>query len=144
NAVSLLLSDVYKRWDSYKHPELVDGYFAAAAGAVFDKVATCSFNIKDMVWANNESASKRSILVWSDEEAVTEAIAGSRVSGILPTDNTDSTTIGVYFNNSNGSKIDYYTETAVSVGAVCEADNATFNVDASISLPISQQEANAL
>lgn len=32
NAVSLLLSDVYRRWDSYAHPELVDGFFAAAAG----------------------------------------------------------------------------------------------------------------
>ncbi|MGY1553112.1 DUF4012 domain-containing protein [Microbacterium sp. A588] len=144
NAVSLLLSEVYKRWDSYKYPELVDGFFAAAAGAVFDKVATGDFNIKDMAWAINESASRGSILVWSDDEAIAEAIAGSRVSGILPTDNTDNTTIGVYFNNSNGSKIDYYTETAVSVGAVCEAGNATFNVDASISLPISQQEANAL
>ncbi|MGM7672121.1 DUF4012 domain-containing protein [Microbacterium sp. A93] len=144
NAVSLLLNEVYKRWDSYKHPELVDGFFAAAAGAVFDKVATGSFNIKDMVWAISESASQGSILVWSDEAAVTEAIAGSRVSGILPTDNVDSTTVGVFFNNSNGSKIDYYTETAVSAGAVCEADNATFRVDASISLPISQQQADDL
>ncbi|MGM7698589.1 DUF4012 domain-containing protein [Microbacterium sp. A84] len=144
NAISLLLNDIYKRWDAYKYPDLVDGFFAAAAGAVFDKVATGSFNIKDMAWAINESASRGSILVWSDDEAVTEAIAGSRVSGILPTDNGEATTIGVYFNNSNGSKIDYYTETAVSAGAVCEANNATFSVDASISLPISQQEADGL
>ncbi|ALX65605.1 DUF4012 domain-containing protein [Microbacterium sp. XT11] len=144
NAVQLLLSDVYKRWDSYKYPELVDGFFAAAAGAVFQKVSSGQFNLKDMAWAISESASKGSILVWSEDEDVTKAIAGQRVSGVLPTDNDDATTVGVYFHNSNGSKIDYYTQTAVTADAACTADGATFTVKASLSLPITQEQAKAL
>lgn len=144
NAVSLLLSDVYKRWDSYKHPELVDAFFAAAASAVFDKVSSGSFNLKDMAWAISESAAKGSILVWSEDEKVAKAIAGQRVSGILPADNTDTTTLGVYFNNSNGSKIDFYTQTAITADAACSADGATFTVNAALSLPITQDQAEDL
>ncbi len=144
NAVSLLLSTVYGRWDSYKEPELVDGFFAAAAAAVFDKIATGEFDPKDMLWAITESASKGSVMVWSDDPKIADAIEGSRISGVLPTDNDENTTIGVYFNNSNGSKIDYFTETATSASAVCEAGKTTYTASASLSLPLSQQQAEAL
>ncbi|KAB1867118.1 DUF4012 domain-containing protein [Microbacterium algeriense] len=144
NATALLLSQVYQRWDSYEHPELVDGFFAAAAGAVFQKVASGQFNLKDMAWALNESAAQGSLLVWSEDDKVTEAIAGHRISGILPTDNNDATTIGVFFNNSNGSKIDYYTQASINADAVCEAGSATFTVNAGLTLPITQEQAEAL
>lgn len=144
NATALLLSEVYRRWDSYAHPELVDGFFAAAAGAVFQNVSSGQFNLKDMAWALTESASQGSVLVWSEDEKVTEAIAGQRVSGILPADNDEATTIGVYFNNSNGSKIDYYTQASVTAGAVCEAGTTTFTVNAGLNLPITQADAEAL
>ncbi|CAH0146642.1 DUF4012 domain-containing protein [Microbacterium foliorum] len=144
NAVSLLLNEVYKRWDSYKYPELVDGFFAAAAGAVFDRVASGQFDLKNMATALTESAAQGSILVWSEDAKVEEAIRGERVSGVLPTTNDDETTLGVYFNNSNGSKIDYYTRTAVTVAETCEADSTTFSVNAAIALPITQEEADAL
>lgn len=144
SAVSLLLSQVYGRWDSYAEPEKVDGFFADAAAAIFSEVAAGDFDIKDMMWALTESAKAGDILVWSEDEEVTEAVAGTRASGILPTDNTESTTVGVYFNNSNGSKIDYFTETSTAATAVCEAGTATFTVDASLSLPLTQQQAEAL
>lgn len=144
NAVSLLLNEVYKRWDSYKYPELVDGFFAAAAGAVFDRVASGQFDLKNMATALTESAAQGSILVWSEDEKVEEAIRGERVSGVLPTENDEETTLGVYFNNSNGSKIDYYTRTAITVAETCEADSTTFSVNAALALPITQEEADAL
>jgi hypothetical protein len=144
NAVALLLSDVYRRWDSYAQPELVDGFFAAAAGAVFNQVASGQFNMKDMAWALSESASQGSVLVWSEDEKVTEAISGERLSGVLPTDNVDQTTLGVYFNNSNGSKIDYYTQTSITADAVCGDGSTTFSVKAGLTLPISQEQAEEL
>ncbi|KAA0962706.1 DUF4012 domain-containing protein [Microbacterium sp. ANT_H45B] len=144
NAVSLLLNEVYKRWDSYKYPELVDGFFAAAAGAVFDRVASGQFDLKNMATALTESAAQGSILVWSEDPKVEEAIRGERVSGVLPTENDEETTLGVYFNNSNGSKIDYYTRTAITVAETCEADSTTFSVNAALALPITQEEADAL
>lgn len=144
NAVSLLLNEVYMRWDSYKHPELVDGFFAAAAGAVFTKVASGDFNLKDMAWALSESASQGSVLVWSEDEKITDAIAGERISGILPSDNAEATTVGVYFNNTNGSKIDYYTQTSIRTEASCAADSATFTVNAGITLPLTQDQVEDL
>ena len=144
NAVSLLLSEVYQRWDSYENPELVDGFFAAAAGAVFEKVASGQFNLKDMAVALAEGSSSGNILVWSEDEKVTKAIDGERVSGVLPTSNEDATTVGVYFNNTNGSKIDYYTQGSVTADAVCEAGSSTFTVTAGLALPINQKQAEAL
>ena len=144
NATALLLSDVYRRWDSYAHPELVDGFFAAAAGAVFQQVASGQFDLKNMAIALSESAAQGSVLVWSEDEKVTEAIEGQRISGILPTDNSEATTIGVYFNNSNGSKIDYYTRGSITADAVCEAGTGTFTVNAGLSLPLTQEETEAL
>lgn len=144
NAVSLLLSEVYGRWDSYKEPELVDGFFADTAAAVFDKIATGDFDLKDMLWAITESASQGSVLVWSDDEQVADAIEGAKISGVLPADNANVTTMGIYFNNSNGSKIDYFTETATTATAVCEADAATFTATASLTLPLTQRQAEAL
>lgn len=144
NAVSLLLSEVYGRWDSYKEPERVDGFFADTAAAVFDKIATGDFDPKDMLWAITESASQGSVLVWSDDEQVAEAIEGAKISGVLPADNANVTTMGIYFNNSNGSKIDYFTETATTATAVCEADAATFTATASLTLPLTQRQAEAL
>lgn len=144
NAVSLLLSEVYGRWDSYEEPELVDGFFADTAAAVFDKIATGDFDLKDMMWAITESASQGSVLVWSDDEQVADTIEGARISGVLPTVNSDTTTVGIYFNNSNGSKIDYFTETATAATATCEADTATFTATASLTLPLTQRQAEAL
>lgn len=144
NAVSLLLKDVYARWDSYKEPAKADAFFASAAAAVFDKVSSGGFDPKSMLGAITDSANAGSILVWSEDEAVTAALAGTRASGTLPTDNAESTTVGVYFNNSNGSKIDYYTQANVTASASCEADAATFNVNAGIALPITQEQADAL
>ncbi|WP_295102465.1 DUF4012 domain-containing protein [uncultured Microbacterium sp.] len=144
NAVSLLLSEVYGRWDSYKEPERVDGFFADTAAAVFDKIATGDFDPKDMLWAITESASQGSVLVWSDDEQVADAIEGARISGVLPTVNSDTTTVGIYFNNSNGSKIDYFTETATTATAICEAGNTTFTATGSLTLPLTQRQAEAL
>lgn len=144
NAVSLLLNEVYFRWDSYAEPEIVDGFFASAAAAVFDRVASGSFNIKDMLWAVGESASKGDILMWSDKPEVQEIIADQPISGVLPTDNAEATTMGVFFNNSNGSKIDYYTRAGIQASSLCSAEGKDFTVNASIALPMSQDEADAL
>lgn len=144
NAVSLLLSQVYGRWDSYKEPEKVDGFFADAASAIFGAIAAGTFDLKDMAWALGESAKTGSLLLWSEDEQVAELVKGTKASGVLPADNSDTTTVGVYFNNSNGSKIDYFTQTSTAVTAVCEAGNTTFTVNAGLSLPLTQQQAEAL
>lgn len=144
NAVSVLLSEVYGRWDSYKEPELVDGFFADTAAAIFDTIAAGDFDIKDMMWAITESASQGSVLVWGDDKKVADAIDGTKMSGILPAHNKDVTAVGVYFNNSNGSKIDYFTETATTATAVCEGDTATFTATGSLTLPLTQRQAEAL
>ena len=144
NAVDLLLSDVYKRWNSYKHPELVDGFFAAAAGAVFEKVAAGEFDLKDMLWAIGASVDDGDILVWSDDEKIADAVSGARVSGALPLDNEQTTTVGVYYNNTSASKIDYYTRSDVSATSTCANGARSTTVTSTLFLDIDQKAADNL
>jgi len=144
NAVDLLLSEVYARWDSYKYPELVDGFFAAAAAAVFDRVAAGDFDVKDMLWALNESVAAGDVLVWSDDERIAKAVQGARASGALPADNTAATTVGVYYNNTSASKIDYYTRSQVRAVSVCTDGARETTVGSTLRLDITQDAADKL
>lgn len=144
NAVDLLLSEVYARWDSYKYPELVDGFFASAANAVFDTVAAGAFNLKDMIWAIGESAAKGDILVWSEDQAVQDAVTGQRVSGALPADNDASTTVGVFYNSTSASKIDYYTHSQVDATSVCTDGERSTTVSSTLKLDLDQATADGL
>ncbi|QEV99034.1 DUF4012 domain-containing protein [Microbacterium caowuchunii] len=144
NAVRLLLSEVYSRWDSYKYPELVDGFFAAAASAVFDKVAAGEFDLKDMLWAIGESAARGDILLWSEDEKIADAIRGQRVSGALPADNEETTTVGVFYNNGSASKIDFYTRSEISATSACTDGVRSTTVTSSLLMDIDQDAADEL
>src|SRR5699024_6879440 len=71
-------------------------------------------------------------------------IADERVSGILPTDNEQSSTVGVYFRDESASKIDYYMRSNIDVTQTCEADASTFDVATTLHLDIERAEVDAL
>lgn len=147
NAVSILLSQVYTWWDPYASTEdalASDAFFASVATAVFDQISTGSFDLKDMAWAINESINQGDIMLWSEDEQVDALISGQRVSGVLPTENADATTVGVFFRDTSASKIDYYMDSAVSLGETCDAGTTTFSASAQLTLSIDQESADAL
>lgn len=132
NAVSMLLNQVYFR---YSDPAAQDAYFAAAASAVFDALTSVQQPralVEQVVRAVDEGR----ILYVPTSTAEAEIIAGSRLTGILPADNTEVTMVGSYVNDVTEGKLDYYMDTAVSVTSdVCEvaADVApTFQVDTTL------------
>lgn len=147
NAVETLLSKAYVWWDATT-PEgalASDAFFAGVAGSVFEAIASGSINIKDMAWAVGESVDRGSILAWMsdpDQQAFIES--SGKLSGILPTDNTDATTLGVYFRDASASKIDYYLDTSVTASMVCEQGTTTVTSSATLHLDIDQQTADQL
>lgn len=144
NAVDLLLNGIYLRWGAYDQAHLVDAFFASAAGQVFDKVATGGFDLQDMVWAVRAGIDEGNIMFFSADPAIQQRIASTRVSGVLPSDNQASTTVGVYFRDESTSKIDYYMNSAVEVAEVCEAGQRFFTVESKLHMDISDAAAQAL
>ncbi len=147
NVVQVLLSDVYTWWDPYasKAEALAsDAFFASVATQVFARVSGGDFDLKDMLWAVNESITQGSLMMWSDNEQIASLIDGQRIEGTLPTDNVEATTVGVFFRDSSKSKIDYYMDSAVDLAESCEADVHTFTTSTTLHLNISQSDADSL
>ena len=147
NAVKTLLSDVYAWWDAYTKTgaKASDAFFAATAAQMFEKIASGDFNLKDMAWAVNESVAQGSIMAWmADADLQSTLAAGGRIAGILPTDNDEQTTLGVFFRDVSASKIDYYMDSAVDATMTCSAGTTTLTVQTTLHLDITQKAADAL
>lgn len=147
NAVSVLLRDAYEWWDPYAskaEAAASDAFFAGVAVTVFAKISGGDFDLKDMAWAVNESIDRGSIMFWSDVPEIAAAIDGQRVAGVLPTENDDQTTMGVYFRDTSASKIDYYMRTATALSRTCEAETSTFTARTTLHLDLTQDQADAL
>jgi hypothetical protein len=120
NAVKLLLSDVYER---YEQPAQQDAFFASAASAVFTRLSAGGVDGKKLLSALAAAGDSRRILIWSSHDADQKVLGTTTLSGVLPASNLSTAGIGVYFNDATGSKMDYYLGSSVSAGAaVCRAD----------------------
>lgn len=131
NAVKLLLSDVYARYNGSAHQ---DEFFASAAGAVFAKVAQGDFDPKKMIAALAKSADERRILLWSAALDEQKQIKATTLGGDLPANTPASPTFGVYLNDATGAKMGYYLGVTVGVGqASCRKDGRpTWAVDVTL------------
>ncbi|WP_051172239.1 DUF4012 domain-containing protein [Microbacterium indicum] len=144
NAVQLLLSDVYTRWDSMADGDVVDAFFASVAGQVFDKIATGDFDIPTMISSVGKGIDQGSILFHSFDDSVQQVIQDDRIAGILPTSNDTASTVGVYLRDESSSKIDYYMKSAIDVAQTCSDGGSTFQVATTLHMDISQADADAL
>ncbi|MFT4305507.1 MAG: DUF4012 domain-containing protein [Microbacterium sp.] len=146
NVVQVLLSDTYAWWGSSDaEAKKADAFFATVAEDLFDKIASGDFDPAKMVSAIADSAADGDILVWSSDPTVNELFAGTRASGVMPTDNADQTVVGVYFfDHSGGSKIDYYMDSAVDLSSVCTGGTATYTASTTLHLDLTQEEADTL
>lgn len=120
NAVSLLLSQVYQQ---YPDPAAQDAFFAAAAAAVFQRVAQGGVDSKALITALASAGSSHRLLIWSAHPDEQTVLASTSLAGELPVSNASMAGLGVYFNDSTGAKMDYYLDTSVATGAaICRAD----------------------
>ncbi len=122
NAVEELLNRVYSRYDSgdtQADNADQDAYFAMAAGAIFTAL-TSSHDLAALYQQFTRAVSEGRVLYAPSDEAQRELLAGTRVLGELPQDNTASTMLGVYVNDITEGKLDYYVDTAIDVASdVC-------------------------
>lgn len=121
NAAQLLLSDVYNRYPA--GPDQ-DAFFAAASGAVFDRIASGAFDPTKLIGALAHAGTERRVLLWNAAEAEQALLDGTTLTDLLPTAEQAPDAFGVYVNDGTGSKMGYYLDLETATGiAQCGADN---------------------
>jgi hypothetical protein len=145
NAVPLLLNEVYFK---YKDPLAQDAFFAAAAVSIFDALKSGTGETKVLLNAIVRSVDEGRLKAWSANEAEQSLIAGTLLEGTLPESNANETALGVYFNDTTGSKMDYYVDATVTAGTTqCEVqrgDAPTFSADVTLTNGVSRDVAAEL
>ena len=120
NAVQTLLVDAYARYDD---PAEQDAFFAAAAASVFSAVAGGNFDPVALVSALARAGEERRVHIWSADEAEQTVLAGTTLTGDLPTSTAATTRFGAYLNDATGAKMNVYLDVQQSVGrTTCRED----------------------
>ncbi|TQO23697.1 DUF4012 domain-containing protein [Paramicrobacterium agarici] len=145
NAVPLLLNEAYFR---YPQGEDSNAFFATAASAVFETLMSGAGDPKGMYNALVKSADENRLMMWSPHEDIAALIAGTDLQGVLPADNSQETTVGVYFNDTTGSKMDYYVDAKIEASTnqcdVSSGESPTFKTDVTLTNSITREEAMTL
>lgn len=130
DAVDMLLSGAYERF-----PESVDqdAYFAAVGANVFQALLDGRAPPTATLPALARAAGEHRLLVWSARAEERAELAGTVLSGEMPTAAGAPTTVGVFFNDGTGSKMDYYLATNVEVVATrCDNEASVHTVRVSL------------
>lgn len=114
NALQLLLSDVYAR---YSNPADQDEFFAAAAAAVFERIANGQFNNEAFLKALSRAGAEHRIYLWNSDPAEQALIAGTTLATLLPQHSESASGFGFYFNDQTGAKMDKYFDAEVTVSS---------------------------
>ncbi|MCA2214078.1 DUF4012 domain-containing protein [Jidongwangia harbinensis] len=113
-AVPILLSRMYRRDVTL---EQQDAFFARAARAAFEAVTSRRWDAAQLLAALARAAGERRLLVWSARPAENRWVAGTVLSGVLPADDGERPTVGVFLNDGSGAKLGYYLRQAARVTA---------------------------
>lgn len=114
NAAPLLLNEAYLR---YEDPLQQNAFFSAAAGSVFTALTSGAWDPALLIQSLVRSTEEGRIMYWSDRPDEMNLVQGTRLSGKLPSDNSEATVAGVYFNDNTGSKKSYYLDASVTASA---------------------------
>lgn len=112
NAAPLLLNEAY-----FLYPTGVESneFFSAAAMTVFGALTGGAAKPLPLAQAAIASAEEGRLKIWSADPVMAEALADTPLAGVLPVDNVEESAVGVFFNDTTGSKMDYYVDAAVAV-----------------------------
>jgi hypothetical protein len=121
DAVRVLLSEAYESDVSLADQ---DRYFGAAAKAVFQAVVRRKLPPAALAAELGRAAGERRLLVWSARPAENRLLAGTVLTGVLPTSDGTRPTVGVFLNDGSGAKLGYYlTQSArLTVDPACRSD----------------------
>ncbi|NQX25765.1 DUF4012 domain-containing protein [Microbacteriaceae bacterium VKM Ac-2854] len=147
NTVKSLLHDPYFRFAGDDVADLTDAFFEGAAATIFNTILSGSIEPSKMLPAIVKGVDESRILAYSSDADEQALLAPTPIAGILPKDNTASTTTGVYFQDASvGSKMDYYLTTDVkqSSANLCAATGATTATAVTLNNTISESDAEDL
>ena len=125
NAVSLLLDEVYRRYDD---PDVQDAFFQSAATAVFQSLAAGRADPTALISAVTRAGEERRLLVWNADAETQAILDGTPLQGALPATDATRSVFGVYLNDGTGSKMDYYLHPEVET-AWCGPHRASLHVE---------------
>jgi Protein of unknown function (DUF4012) len=145
NVVKLLLNEVYFRYAGKDVGAKTDDFFQEAATTMFNALMTTKAEPKAIMQAISKGVTNHRILAWSAHPTEQELLGTSPLSGILPTDNTSSTTTGVFFRDMSASKMDYYLKTAATLTTdSCTSSTPTFTTKVELHSNITPEQADNL
>lgn len=125
--VPLLLNEVYRRYstgDAEADDAAQSAVYAEAVGQTFARIVGGQFDPVALFSAAGTAAAERRMSVWLRDEAEAGVLAGTAfaATGVLPSTEAQDV-VGVYLNDSVGTKLNYYLESSVQVGsAACMPD----------------------
>lgn len=142
NVVSLLLNEIYFRYQGPDSNAKTDAFFAEAAGTMFKALTSTTADPKTLLAAVTQGVTEHRIMAWSSHPAEQDLIASTPLAGVLPTTNDESTTTGVFFRDMSASKMSYYLQTATRhTTDACTAATPTFTTSVDLHSNITVEQA---
>lgn len=122
NAARTVLNAVYLEMPG--NGDLQDAFFEDAALGAFDRLLAGGADGKDVIDALDLSADEGRLMIWSAHPAEQALLSGTVLGGELRGEVGRSPVVGVYVNDTTGSKLGYYQRTDVAVRPLsCPATN---------------------
>jgi hypothetical protein len=144
NFVQQLLNTVYLEHaqPTIGETETATGaYFAMATGSVFEQLTHSSVSPVKLVEAIGTGVSERRVMVWFANAEEQKELAGSKIQGVLPTSNSQTSVTGVYFRDTSSSKMDYYLSTSATLSTnVCARSVPKYTVAVGLQSTISKSD----
>lgn len=145
--MSILLNKVYFRYPDETVGEQTDLFFSDASATILGKILGGDMEPTKMLPAIVKAVGESRILAYSTDPDEQALLAPTPIAGVLPADNSDTTTTGVFFQDASiGSKMDYYLDTAVTQSSAnrCAASGATFSTQVTLTNTITEKVARTL
>ena len=141
-AVPFLLNEVYSR---YIDPKVQDAVFASAAATIFKAVTSGQGDPKDYLEQLQPMIEEQRLKMWSAREDEEELLLSYPVGNMLPADNSEATTLGVYNNDSATSKMSYYMDATIGLKANrCTPGEPKFRVSTTVTNTLDYETALGL
>ena len=147
NTVSTLLNKVYFRYPDATVGAATDAFFSEASATILGKILGGDMEPSKMLPAIVKAVGESRILAYSTDADEQTLLAPTPIAGVLPTDNDDTSTTGVFFQDASvGSKMDYYLDTAVTQSSTnrCAAGGTSFSTQVTLTNTISEKVARTL
>ncbi|WP_105567557.1 DUF4012 domain-containing protein [Microbacterium halophytorum] len=126
NVVEQLLYETYVRYPG----EQQDLFFSDVAARVFETVAAGDYDALAMLDALSQGAEEQRLNAWFPDEASEDLMVELGIDGALPTDNAETTEVGIFLNDYAASKLEYFLESDVRVS--CDAGAGTMTTDITV------------